>query len=774
MNAVERRPVAGDGDDRPVGKRHLHPGRGGEGEAEPALRGAQVPERLAGREAIVDVRPVDGRLLDHDRVPRQALGQRGQDMARGQRLTGGGWLRGGRGRARLGRRSVSLRDGGGQLTDHRRDRGEHTQLRGAAVHLVRVVAHDGDPRAGLGESSRDEAGLPEGRSADDEHRVVGGELAAKPGAVRGEHSLVGRVILREACPPAERLLEDGRAELLGELDERRPCRRVVRAGADDERRPLGGGEEGGEGIHRLGIGAARAQHRASRGGGLALLVGGLAPVAHRHDHEGGSPARRGGVVGALDRGRHVVRGGRGLDRHGVRARQPVQPPGQERLVGEVPPVLLADDDDQRRAVDTRGREAAHARAEPRRRVQQDERRLAPGDRVAARHPDHGALVQAEDEAQVVGQAGQERDLGRARIGEHRRQPAAAEEVEGRVADEPGHWPCIPRVVNPADLGVIDAAAALARRELSSRELTEACLDRIAERDGTHSHDGDPASINAWVRVYEDDARAAAAAADERLARGDAPLLCGVPIGLKDLYAVAGKPLTASSRVLADVPERDCDVWARLRAEGMVLLGHLHTHEFACGGTTDQVGNPWALERSAGGSSGGSSAALASNQVAAATGTDTAGSLRIPSSECGTSTIKPTHGLVSQRGIVPLAPTFDHPGPMTRAVRDCEPLLAAMAGRAAARRAPPAPAAGLSRRGSPTSTPTWPRASSARSPRFPASGSIRRLPRSGSTCSPSSSTSSSPSGWCGTGGSTAAGANTATRTARGSSTPWSGR
>jgi aspartyl-tRNA(Asn)/glutamyl-tRNA(Gln) amidotransferase subunit A len=234
-------------------------------------------------------------------------------------------------------------------------------------------------------------------------------------------------------------------------------------------------------------------------------------------------------------------------------------------------------------------------------------------------------------------------------------------------------------VNPADLGVIDAVDALARRELSSRELTEACLARIAERDGTHSHDGDPDSINAWVRVYEGDAVTAADRADERLAAGGAPYLCGVPIGLKDLYAVAGKPLTASSTVLADVPERDCDVWASLRAQGMVLLGHLHTHEFACGGTTDQVGNPWALERSAGGSSGGSSAALASRQVAAATGTDTAGSLRIPSSECGTSTIKPTYGLVSQRGIVPLAPTFDHPGPMAREVRDCEPLLAAMAG-----------------------------------------------------------------------------------------------
>jgi aspartyl-tRNA(Asn)/glutamyl-tRNA(Gln) amidotransferase subunit A len=182
-----------------------------------------------------------------------------------------------------------------------------------------------------------------------------------------------------------------------------------------------------------------------------------------------------------------------------------------------------------------------------------------------------------------------------------------------------------------------------------------------------------------VRVYEEDALAAAGRADERLARGDAPELCGIPIGLKDLYAVAGKPLTASSRVLAEMPDRNCDAWASLSAAGMVLLGHLHTHEFACGGTTDQVGNPWCLERSAGGSSGGSSAALASRQIPVATGTDTAGSLRIPSAECGTSTIKPTRGLLSLRGIVPLAPTFDHLGPMTRTVGDCEPLLAALAG-----------------------------------------------------------------------------------------------
>ena len=239
--------------------------------------------------------------------------------------------------------------------------------------------------------------------------------------------------------------------------------------------------------------------------------------------------------------------------------------------------------------------------------------------------------------------------------------------------------------HPADLGVVEAAALMARRSLSASELVEACLARIAERDGAHSFDGDPGSANAWVRLYEEDARAAAARADERRSveavrrDGPAPTLCGIPLGLKDLYAVAGKPLTASSRVLEETPECDCDVWARLSAAGMVLLGHLHTHEFALGGTTDQVGSPWALDRSAGGSSGGSAAALAARMIPAATGTDTAGSLRIPSALCGTSTIKPTRGLVSLAGVVPLGTTLDHAGPMARTLDDCAVLLAAMAG-----------------------------------------------------------------------------------------------
>ena len=233
--------------------------------------------------------------------------------------------------------------------------------------------------------------------------------------------------------------------------------------------------------------------------------------------------------------------------------------------------------------------------------------------------------------------------------------------------------------DPADLGVLESAEALASRRLSSRELVDACLARIAERDGTRTFDGAPDSVNAWVRVYDERARDAAGRADARLAAGDAPTLCGIPIGLKDLYAVAGVPLTASSRALDEEPGRDCEVWTRLSAQGMVLLGHLHTHEFAAGGTTDQVGNPWDLARSAGGSSGGSAAALASWTTPAATGTDTAGSLRIPSAMCGTATVKPTFRSVPIRGIVPLGPTLDHAGPMARSVADCEPLLAAMAG-----------------------------------------------------------------------------------------------
>jgi aspartyl-tRNA(Asn)/glutamyl-tRNA(Gln) amidotransferase subunit A len=235
------------------------------------------------------------------------------------------------------------------------------------------------------------------------------------------------------------------------------------------------------------------------------------------------------------------------------------------------------------------------------------------------------------------------------------------------------------VSDPADLGVLEAAARLRTRELSAAELLEACLRRVAERNGgAPSFDGAPDAINAWARLYPELAAEQARAADERLDRGDAPLLCGIPLALKDLYAVEGLPLTASSRVLADhVADHESVAWARLRERGMVLVGHTHTHEFAAGGTTDQVGNPWAPERSAGGSSGGSAAALAARMVPAALGTDTLGSLRIPSALCGTSAIKATHGRVPIDGVIALAPSLDHAGPMGRSIADCAALLAGL-------------------------------------------------------------------------------------------------
>lgn len=234
----------------------------------------------------------------------------------------------------------------------------------------------------------------------------------------------------------------------------------------------------------------------------------------------------------------------------------------------------------------------------------------------------------------------------------------------------------------ADLGLLEAAEQLRSGGLSALELTEACLQRIEQRNGgAPSYDGAPDAINAWARLYPDLAREQARAADERLARegAAAPLLCGIPLALKDLYGVAGLPLTASSRVLdGNVAADDAVAWARVRDHGMVLLGHTHTHEFAAGGTTDQVGNPWALNRVVGGSSGGSAAALAARMAPAALGSDTCGSLRIPSACCGTSAIKPTHGRIPLDGVIPLATSLDHPGPMARTIADCAALLQAMA------------------------------------------------------------------------------------------------
>ncbi|MGH2862643.1 MAG: amidase [Solirubrobacteraceae bacterium] len=250
----------------------------------------------------------------------------------------------------------------------------------------------------------------------------------------------------------------------------------------------------------------------------------------------------------------------------------------------------------------------------------------------------------------------------------------------------------------SELGVLEAASALRSRRASAVELVQALFAQIERvNGGPPSEYGSEDMINAWVRLYPEVALEQARAADRRLAaEGDeAPLLCGVPIGLKDLYAAAGLPLTASSRVLEDnVPDVDCTAWARLRAAGMVLIGHLHTHEFACGGTCDQVGNPWRTELTPSGSSGGSAAAVAARMVPVATGTDTAGSIRAPAAICGVSGIKPTTGRIPLDGVIPLGTTFDTLGPLARSVADCSAVLVAMAGGGAATVAHAAPAGSL--------------------------------------------------------------------------------
>lgn len=239
---------------------------------------------------------------------------------------------------------------------------------------------------------------------------------------------------------------------------------------------------------------------------------------------------------------------------------------------------------------------------------------------------------------------------------------------------------IDRVSNNAahllDSGIRSLAERLRDGSVSSRELTTLAFDRIDARNGGEpDFDGTPDAVNAWVRIERDAALVAADAADRRIAEGDTSLLAGIPVGLKDLFAVAGKPLTASSRLRAThIAESDSAAWAALSDAGAVYVGHTHTHEFAAGGTTDQVGNPWNLAHSPGGSSGGSAAAVAAGMVPLALGTDTAGSLRIPAALVGVSSFKATFGRVPTDGVIPLSTTLDHAGPIARTIDDCAVAL----------------------------------------------------------------------------------------------------
>jgi aspartyl-tRNA(Asn)/glutamyl-tRNA(Gln) amidotransferase subunit A len=225
----------------------------------------------------------------------------------------------------------------------------------------------------------------------------------------------------------------------------------------------------------------------------------------------------------------------------------------------------------------------------------------------------------------------------------------------------------------AYLTIAEAAGMIRNRQVSPVELVDACLDRIERHDKV---------IQAWVTVLAEDARAEAkAAADEIARRGPRSPLHGIPLGHKDLYDVKGVRTTAGSKVTADAPpaKEDSAVVARLRAAGAIALGKTNTHEFAFGVRTPPTSNPWDITRIPGGSSGGTAAALAAGMCLGGTGSDTGGSIRIPSSLCNTVGIKPTFGRVSKAGLVPLAWSEDHAGPMARSVEDCALMLSVMAG-----------------------------------------------------------------------------------------------
>src|ERR1700719_4213391 len=230
---------------------------------------------------------------------------------------------------------------------------------------------------------------------------------------------------------------------------------------------------------------------------------------------------------------------------------------------------------------------------------------------------------------------------------------------------------------PDFLTIAEAARLIEQRELSPVELVDSRLARIEKLDG---------QLHSFIRVLADQARADARAAESEIKAGKyrGPLH-GIPIGLKDIYETAGIATTGHSKVMQEhVPKADAFSVQRLREAGAIVVGKLATHEFAFGGPSFDLPwpparNPWDLSRFTGGSSSGTGAAVAAGLVLGGTGSDTGGSIRGPAAYCGLAGIKPTYGLCSRRGILPLAFSLDHAGPMAWTAEDCAIMLQAMAG-----------------------------------------------------------------------------------------------
>ena len=228
------------------------------------------------------------------------------------------------------------------------------------------------------------------------------------------------------------------------------------------------------------------------------------------------------------------------------------------------------------------------------------------------------------------------------------------------------------------LTLSEARDLLRKKEVTSLELTQSCLTAIEEG----------AKLNAFVHGTADIALDRARAADARLATGDAPDMCGLPIGVKDLFCTKDAPSQAASKILDGfVPEYESTVSQKLADAGAVMLGKLNMDEFAMGSSNEtsvygNAINPWRdqqTELTPGGSSGGSAAAVAGDLCLAATGTDTGGSIRQPAAFTGIVGIKPTYGRCSRWGIVAFASSLDQAGPMTKSVRDAAIMLEAMCG-----------------------------------------------------------------------------------------------